>query len=138
VAVRDSVCGTRFYAKTAKNTPVVVDVIYLRVAVAAADSLRRSIFRRFDIDAIRRARRGAQETGHAFFQPVFVALQYVRAAEPFLQLRRTVRIRLRNGGLEHLFERNAHAFGDCRGIAENIGHDPLQVSALLRTQSSAS
>ena len=53
------------------------------------------ILRGFDVNAIGRAGRGAQEAGHALFQAVFVALQHVHAAIALLELGRRVRDNLR-------------------------------------------
>lgn len=132
MAMRDGVGGTSFDTVAAEDTAVVIDIVDLGVPVAAADTGFGGIFGGFYVNAIGGASGGAQEAGDAFFETVFVALQNMRASKAFLQLRRTVRVRLGDGRLEHLLERDPHAFGDCRGIADSfkkIGHDPLQVSA---------
>src|ERR1700728_832687 len=68
VAVRDGVGGTRFDAIAAEDAARIVDVVNLRVALAPADAQRFGVFRGFDVDAIGWAGRGAQKTGHAFFE----------------------------------------------------------------------
>src|SRR5258708_17880864 len=74
VPVRNGVGGTSFHAITAEYTSIIVDVINAGVALRARDPLLGRILRGFYVDAIRRASSGTQETGHAFFQPVLVAL----------------------------------------------------------------
>ena len=117
VAVRDRVSRTRLDTVSAENAAVVVDVVDLGIALGAADAVLRSIFGRFDINAVRRARRRAQEAGDAFLEPVFVALQHVRAAETRFnagsaQRTLSVRIILDDRRLEHLQEGDAHALGN--------------------------
>ena len=78
--------GAGFHAIAAENAAVVVDVIDLGVALAAADAHLIGVFGGFDIDAVGRAGRRAQETGDALLQAVLVALQHVDAAIALLQV----------------------------------------------------
>src|SRR2546430_8663696 len=112
MAVRNRVGGAGLYTVAAKDTAVVVDVINLGVPLSAAEARLGSILGGFDVNAIRRARRRAQKAGHALFEAVFITLQNVGAAIAFFEARRPIRILLGNGGLQHLLESDAHAFGD--------------------------
>jgi len=112
MAVRNRVGGTGFYTVAAKDTAVVVDVIDIRIALAAAEAGFRSILCGFDVDAIGWAGRRAQKAGDALFQAVFIALQNMGAAITLFEARRPVRILLGDSGLQHLLESDAHAFGD--------------------------
>src|SRR5258706_8715558 len=114
VPVCNRVGGTSFHAIPAKNTSIVIDVVNLGVAFGAAYPVFSGVVGGFDIDAIGRAVGGAEETRYAFFQPVFVALQDMSAAEAGFDAgsaERTfaVGIILDRRGLEHLHEGDAHA-----------------------------
>src|SRR5579872_22057 len=50
--VRNRVRRTSLYAIAAENAPVVVDVVYLRVALCSAHAVFRRIIGGFDVDAI--------------------------------------------------------------------------------------
>src|SRR4051812_46902641 len=80
VPVRDRVSRAGFDAISAENAAIVVDVINLRVTLAAADPDLLGVLSGFDVYAVGRARRRAQEAGHALFEAVFIALQHVYAA----------------------------------------------------------
>jgi len=79
VAVGDGVGGAGLHTITAEYASIIVDVIDLRVALGAGNALLGGVFGGLDIDAVRGAGGGAEETGDAFFQSVFVALQDVHA-----------------------------------------------------------
>src|SRR5262249_34376848 len=103
---------------------VVVDVIDLGVPLGAADAILFGVLRGLDVDAVRRAGRGAKETGHALFQAVFIALQHVQSAEPLLKYRTlhgsgAVGIVLDDRGLEHLPKGYGHSFGNAGDIAKD-------------------
>src|SRR5260221_1066097 len=112
VPVGDRVGGAGFHAVSAEDTAVIVDVVDLRVALAAADPYLVGILGGFDVDAVRGTRGGAQKARHAFFQPVLVALQDVYAAIALFELGGLVRIIFRHRGRHHLFQSDAHALGD--------------------------
>ena len=114
VAVRDRVGRTSFHAIAAENAAVVVDVVDLGVALAAADAHLLRVLRGFNVNAVRRARRGAQKTRHALLHAVGVALQHVHAAVAFLEFGRRVGIVLGHRGRHHLLEGDPHALGDRR------------------------
>src|ERR1700722_10131445 len=119
----DGVGRTGFDAIPAENTAVIVDVINLRVTLAAADTHLIGVLGGFDIDAVGRARSRAKETGHAFFKTVLVTLQHVNSAKTLLQFRRLIRIIFRHGGRHHLLHRDSHAFGYSRRRAEYFTDD---------------
>ena len=81
VSMGNSVGGASLNAVSAKNAAVVIDVVNLGVALGPAYAILGGILGGFNIDAVRRASRGAQKTGHALLQPVFVALQNVGATK---------------------------------------------------------
>jgi hypothetical protein len=120
--MRDRVRGASLHAVPTKNTPVVIDVVDLRIALGATYPILRRVVSRFDINAVGRAIRRAQEARDTFLKPVFVALQYVCPAIPSLNARPAqrplpVRIIFNRRRLEHLGKGNAHALGDGRDIS---------------------
>ena len=122
VAVRDGIARARFHAVPAKNAAIVIDVVDLGVAFGGRDALLGGVLGGFNIDAIGGAGGGAEETGHAFFQSVFVALEDVGAAIALLEDRAAqralaVRIIFHLDRLEDLPEGDAHAFGDAGDVA---------------------
>jgi hypothetical protein len=124
VTMRDGVGGTCFDAVAAEDTPVVVDVVDLSVALGGGDAYFFSVLRSFDVNAVRRAGGSAEEAGHTLLKAVLVALQLVLAAEALLKLRsahRTfaVRIVLDFGRLEGLLQRDAHTLGNGCGVADD-------------------
>src|SRR5579872_7413812 len=115
--VRNRVGRTSLHTIPTKNAPVVIDVVDFGVALGAAYTVLCGVVGGFDINTIRRTIGGAEETCDALFEPVFVALQNVSAAETSFNAgsaERTfaVGIILHRRGLEHLHEGDAHAFGD--------------------------
>src|SRR4029077_4731334 len=121
VPVRNRIGRASFHAISAEDAPVVVDVVDLRISFGAAYPVGLGVLRRLDIDAVRRAGGGAQETCHALLQPVLVALQHVHPTKTFLEARAfqrpgTVRVVLDLGRLKHLHEGDAHTFGNRRDI----------------------
>ena len=122
--VRDGVRGTGLHAVSAKNAAVIVDVVDLGVAFRPGNPVLCRIFRSFYVNTIGGARGRAQKTCHAFLQAVFVALEYVHATVPFLELSpfqraRAVWIVLDDRGLEHLAKGDAHAPGDRGNIPQD-------------------
>jgi len=83
MAVRDGVGRAGLHAIAAENTARVVDVVNAGVTFAGGNTIRIRIFRGFDVNAIRRTRRRAQEAANAFFQAAFVAMQDVNAADDY-------------------------------------------------------
>src|SRR5208337_2269663 len=117
VAVGNCVGGAGLHAIAAEDAAVVIDVVHLGVAFGAAYALLSGILRGLDINAVRGAGGGAQKTGHALFQPVLVTLQHMHATKAVLEHRAAggagaIGIVLHDGGLEHLSEGDAHAFGN--------------------------
>src|SRR5690349_17181751 len=103
------------YAVPTKDAAAVVDVVDGCITLTAADASLIGVLGSFDVDAIRGAGRGTQEARDAFFQTVLVALKNVNSAVPLLEVRRCIRVILRQGRLHHFLERDAHPFGDgCR------------------------
>src|ERR1041384_4373821 len=93
MSVCNRVCGTRLNTIAAKDAAVVIDVVDLRVPLGAGNTVLCGVLRRFDVNAIRRAGSAAEEARYAFFQPVLLALQHVRAAIPLLEFRAAQRTR---------------------------------------------
>src|SRR5262249_15631263 len=94
---------------TAENAAGIIDVIHAGVAFARRNAIRVCIFRRFNVNAIRRARRRAKKTADALLQTVFVAVQYVDAAISWLEMHRFVLIVLRHSLSEYVPECDAEA-----------------------------
>src|SRR5712664_3326236 len=88
--VRDRVGGTRLHAVAAENATRIIDVVHAGVALARRNPLGVSVLRGFDVDAICRARRRAQEAAHALLQTTFVAMQHVNPAIARLTMHRLV------------------------------------------------
>jgi len=127
VAVSDGVRGAGFDAVAAKDAAIIVYVVNLGVALGRGDAYFVGVFRGLNINAIRGAGRCAEETSHALFQAVFVALQDVgstvarfkhRAAQGTLP----VGIVLHDRGFEDFPKGDAHALGDGGDVAHN-GHE---------------
>src|SRR5690349_10017584 len=114
MAVRDRIRGAGFHAESAKNAAVVIDVINLGIPLAAADAERLGILGGLDVDALGRARGGAQKTGNTLLQAVLVPLQLVYAAITLLKFRRSLRIVFRERGIQHLAEGHRHSLGNGR------------------------
>src|SRR6266481_5034854 len=124
VAMGNGVRGAGLNAITAEDAAVVVNVIDLGVALRAADAVLFRVLRRLNVNTVGRACRRAQKTGHALFQAVLIALQFVQTAKTFLENRAfigqlLVGIVLNNGGREHLPQRYGHSFGNAEDIAED-------------------
>src|SRR3954464_12978619 len=97
MTMRDGIRGAGFDAVSAEDAAVVIDVIDLGVPLGPGDAVLFRVLRRFDVDAVRRTRRRAQETGNTLFQTALVALQHVQPTETLLKHRtfertRTVRV----------------------------------------------
>ena len=124
VAVGDGVGGAGFNTVAAEDAAVVVDVVDLGVALGGRDAVLGGVLVGLDVDAVGGTGGGTEETGHALFQAVLVALQDVGAAIALLKLcaaqrARAVGVVLHLGGLEHFTEGDAHALGD----AGDVTHD---------------
>ena len=124
MTVRDRIGRASLDAIPAENAARIVDVVDFRVPLARRNSIRVRVFRRLDVNAIRRASGSAQKAGNTFFEAVFIALQNVNAAKSLLkpgtlQGPGTVGIVLDDGRLKHLPEGDTHAFGDGGDVLEN-------------------
>ena len=124
VTVGDGVGGAGLDTVAAEDAAVVVDVVGFGVAFAGRDALLGGIVGCLDEDAVGWAGGGAEETGDAFFESVFVALQLVSATEARLedgsaQRTWTVGVVFDFRGLKHLPECDAHAFGDSGRVAND-------------------
>src|SRR5215472_14257644 len=91
MTVGDRIGRTGFDAVATKDAAVVVNVVNLCVTFSTADAIGLSVIGRLDVNAVRRARRRAQEAGYALFQAILVALQDVHAAKTFLEHRSAIR-----------------------------------------------
>ena len=122
--MRNRVRRTSLHAVPTKDTSIVINVVDFGVAFGAAYAVFGGVVGGFDVDAVGGAVGGAEETGDAFFEAVFVALQDVGAAEAGFnagaaQRAFAVGIIFYRGGLEHLHEGDAHAFGDGGDILQD-------------------
>jgi len=125
MSMRDGVCGAGFYAISAEDATVVIDVIDLGIAFSTRDTVFLRVLSSFDIDAIRRTRRRAQEARNAFFQSILVALQHMQTAESFLEDCAAhgpfaVGVILHHMWLEHFHECDGHPFGDRPNAFKNV------------------
>src|SRR5262245_31557961 len=124
--VGDCVGGASFHAVAAEDTAVVVDVVYLGVALAAGDTHSIGVFSGLDVDAVGGAGGGAEETGHTFFHAVDIALEDVDAAIPLFEPGRLVGVVIGDGRGHHLFEGDAHPLrnggGSTQDFCDRIRH----------------
>ena len=74
MAMGDGVCWAGFYAVTAENASVVIDVVHGGITFGAANPVLCSVFGGFYVDAIRRAGSSAEKASNALLQAIFVAL----------------------------------------------------------------
>src|ERR1039458_5796527 len=113
--MRDGVRRAGLHAVPAEDAAVVIDVVDRGVTLAAGNPRLFGILRRFNINAIGRARRRAQEAGDALFHTVDIALQDVHPAETLFEFGGLIRVVVRHGGRHHLLEGDAHSLGErCR------------------------
>ncbi len=122
--MRNRVGRASLHAIPAKNTPVVIDVVDLGVALGSAYAMFSGVVGGFDINAIRGTVGGTQEASYAFLQSIFVALQHVSAAKAGFDARAAQRtfsigIVFDRGGLKHLHKGDAHAFSDRSDIFQD-------------------
>jgi len=110
VAVSNGVRGAGLDAVATKDAARIVDIVGLRVTLAGRDALRFGVFRRFNVNAIRGARRRAQIAGDALLEAVLVALQDVDTAIARLHARRDFRKILGGSFAEHGPQSDAKAF----------------------------
>src|SRR5579859_4606427 len=139
VAVCNGVSGAGLNAIAAENAAVVVDVIDLGVALGAADALFFGIVGRFNVNAVGRARGRTQETGHAFFQTVLIALQLVQSAETLLKNRALIGqffigIVFHNRLGKHLLQGHGHSFGDAGEVTKDRHGDKYNAETTKDTK----
>ena len=119
VSVSDCVRRACFHAITAKNATAVIDVVNAGVAFAGRDPAGIGIFGGFDVDAIRRASRGAEKTSNALLEPGFVAVQHMNSTIARLKMHRFERIILRDRFTKHIPEGHAESLNQCgKGFAD--------------------
>ena len=128
VAMGDGVGGAGFDAVAAEDAAVVVDVIDLGIALGGGDTDFFGVLGGLDVDAVGWAGGGAEEACDAFLETVLIALELVFAAKALLEDGAAhgtfaVGIVLDFGGLKHLLEGDAHAFGDGCGVFDDR-HNP--------------
>jgi hypothetical protein len=141
VPMRNRVGRASLHAIPAKDTTVVIDVVDLGVTFGAAYAVFGGVVGGFDINTVGRTVGGAEEAGYALFQSVFVALQNVGAAEAGFDARAAQRtfavgIILHRGGLEHLHEGDAHAFGDGGDVFQDRHASSIPKAGFRGTRSS--
>src|SRR5882724_7831222 len=86
MSMGDGIGRASFYAVSAENAPVVINVVDLGVALGAAYPVLLSVFGGFDVDAVRRTGRRTKETSYALLQAIFIALQNVNSPIALLKL----------------------------------------------------
>src|SRR5215510_6319378 len=74
VSMSNGVSGTRLNEVTAEDEAVVIDVVDLLVALGASDAVLLRVLCGLDINAVGRTGGCAEESGHAFFQAILIAL----------------------------------------------------------------
>src|SRR5882724_9578961 len=115
-----------FHAITAKNAPRIVDIVDAGITLARRYAARISVLSRFNVNAVRRASRRAEETAYALLQTILVAMQNMDSAVPRLKMHRLVRIVLRHRLPEDVPESHAKALHQGRagliGLAKNGCH----------------
>jgi len=124
VAVGNGVRGAGLDAVSAEDAAVVVDVVDLGVALGAADAVLFSVFGGLNVNTVRGAGGGAQETGNAFFQAIFIALQLMQSAEALLENRALIRqllvgIVFNNSRGKHLPQGHGHPLCDASQVAKD-------------------
>ena len=119
--MRDCVSGASFHAIPAENASRIVDVVNARITLARRDPVHVRILRRFDVNAVRGARRGAQKAPDALLQAAFIAMQHVNAAIARLKMYLLVGIIFCDGFAEYISKRNAEAL---RQRAKRFGYFP--------------
>ncbi len=124
VTVGDGVSWAGLDTVAAEDAAVVVDVVDLGVALCGGDACLFRVFRGLNVDAVRGAGSGAEETGDALFEAVLITLQLVLAAEALLKLGAThgsfaVGVVFDFGWLEHLLKGDAHSLGNGSGVAND-------------------
>ena len=132
VAVSDGIAGAGLHTIATEDAPVVINVVDLGVTLRGADALLAGIFGRLNVNAIRRAGRGAEKAGNAFFKPVLVASQNVEAAIAVFKMNRLVRVVLRHRGLKHGLKSDGKALGQSRSgirdFSKYVRHSPSELS----------
>lgn len=123
VSVSNRVGGARFDAVAAKNTARIINIVDSCVPLAGRDALGFDIFRGLDIDAIRRARGGAEKAGYALLQSVFVALEDVDAAIARLNAGRDVGKALGGSLPKHGPQGDAEAFEERHECLADFSYD---------------
>src|SRR5271165_3612609 len=126
VSMGDGVRGAGFDAVTAKDAPVVVDVVDLGIAFGTGDSALCRVLGGLDVNAVGRTGCRTQKAGNTFFQAILIPLQHMSAAEAVLKVRppvgaRSIRVVFYFGWLQHLAKRDAHSLRHSRYVAHN-GH----------------
>ena len=119
VPVRDSVRWTCFDAVSAENAARIIDVVDTGVAFPGGDALGIGVFSGFNINAIRRAGRGAKKASNALFQAGFVAVQHVDPTITGLKVHRFEGIVLRDRFTKHIPEGHAESLNQrAKGLAD--------------------
>jgi hypothetical protein len=119
VAVGNRVRGAGFDAIPAENAARIINVVNAGVAFPRGNSAGIGIFGSFNVDAIRRASRGAEKASNALLEPRFVAMQYVNPAIARLKMHRFEGIILRDRFTKHIPEGHAESLNQCgKGLAD--------------------
>jgi len=124
VAMGDGVGRARLDTVATEDAAVVVDVVDLGVTLGTGDALGFGVVCRFDVDAVGGTGCGAEEAGDTLFEAVFIALELVLAAETLLKFGSAhgtfaVGVVFDLGGLEDLFQGDAHSLGYSCGVLDD-------------------
>ena len=123
VTVGDGVARAGFNTISAKNAAVVVDVVNLGETFGRADAMLAGVFGGLDINAVGGTRRRAEETGYAFLQSVFVALQDMDSPIAVFEMHGFVRVIFRHRGSKHRSEGDGKTLGQGNDRIGNLTED---------------
>ena len=119
VAVGNRIRRASLDAVSAENAARIINVVNAGVAFPRGNSAGIGIFGGFNVDAIRRASRGAEKASNALLEPRFVAVQHVNPAIARLKVHRLEGIILRDRFTKHIPEGHAESLNQCgKGLAD--------------------
>jgi len=121
VSVSNCVRRARFDTVAAKNTARIIDVVNAGVAFASGDAAGITILSGLYVDAICRARCGAEKTSNTLLETGFVPVQHMYSAIARLKMHRFERVILRDRFPEHVPESDTKSLHQC---AERLADFP--------------
>lgn len=123
MAVGDRVGGAGFDTVTTEDAARIVNIVNAGVAFAGGDAFGFGIFGGFDIDATRRASRGAEEAGDTFFEAVFIAVENMNPAVTRLKVHGLIGIIFGGGLSPKIAKGDAEALGQRSDRAADFFED---------------